>query len=39
MVSDVGYTLNIFSIFTLITGIAYIVWGEMEDTKNNTQTK
>ncbi|MDE5414287.1 hypothetical protein [Alkalihalobacterium chitinilyticum] len=34
MVSDVGYTLNIFSLFTLITGIAYIIWGELEEKRN-----
>ncbi|RXI96319.1 hypothetical protein DS745_21590 [Anaerobacillus alkaliphilus] len=33
MASDIGSTLNIFSLCTLVVGIAYIVWGELEEVK------
>lgn len=30
MVSEMGYTLNIFSLFAFILGIGYIIWGEYD---------
>ncbi|MCM3618429.1 hypothetical protein M3936_12635 [Sutcliffiella horikoshii] len=33
MLSYVGHTLSTFSLFALLIGIAYIVWGEYEDWK------
>ena len=37
MLDYVGNTLSIFSLFAFIIGIAYIVWGEYEDWKNNNK--
>ncbi|WP_427137938.1 hypothetical protein [Psychrobacillus psychrodurans] len=33
MLTYVGYTLNIFSVLSLLVGILYIVWGEYEELK------
>ncbi|QFT87714.1 hypothetical protein FIU87_03530 [Bacillus sp. THAF10] len=34
LLSGAGYTLNIFRFASLIAGIGYITWGELEE-KNN----
>lgn len=38
MLTYVGYTLNIFSVLSLLVGILYIVWGEYEELKLNRST-
>ncbi|WP_213423858.1 hypothetical protein [Bhargavaea massiliensis] len=33
MLSYLGYTLNIFSVLSLLVGILYLVWGEYKELK------